>query len=95
MCHLGCITLMLHLICCYAYYCNPLICKLNMGFPKISIYWPNESDYPAEKGLIKVHMYLAPWEIPCTSRFAYVSGHTGTLWVPAYLLSHLIFVLPK
>lgn len=40
-------------------------------------------------------MYPAPWEMPCTSRFAFVSGHTGALWVPAHLLSYSILALPK
>lgn len=95
MCRLGCITLMLHLICCYTYYCNPVIYKLNMGSPKNSIYWPNESDQPAEKGLIKVQMYPAPWEMLCTSQSAFVSGHTEALWVPAHPLSYSIFAFPK
>lgn len=30
MCRLGCITLIRHLIYCYTYYGNPLICKLNI-----------------------------------------------------------------
>lgn len=82
MCRLGCITLILHLICCYAYYCNPLICKLNMCSPKNSILlaqWIR----PAGKGLIKLHMYSAPWEMPYASWIAFVCVQTQALWVTA------------
>lgn len=84
MCRLGCITLILHLICCYAYYCNPLICKLNMCPPKHSICWPSESVRPAEKCLIKLRMYSASWEMPCASLIAFVvCVQIQSLWVIA------------
>ena len=83
MCRLGCITLILHLTCCYAYYCNPLICKLNMCSPKTSICWPNKSVRPAGKGLIKLHMYSAPREMPYASLIASVCAQIQALWVTA------------
>lgn len=91
MCRLGCITLILHLICCYAYYCNLLICKLNMHSPKYSICWPNESVRPAGKRLIKLHMYSTSRELPHTSLIHLLSVLRSRLYgllLSQHVLSH-------